>query len=36
MTLQTAWLWWRSRSILAAHNADAETALHAAEHAVAK
>jgi hypothetical protein len=36
MTLQTAWLWRRSRSILAAHNAGVETALHAAEHAAAK
>jgi hypothetical protein len=36
MTLQTAWLWWRSRSILAAHTAGAETALHAAEHVAAK
>jgi hypothetical protein len=36
MTLQTAWLWWRSRSILAAHHAGVETALHAAEHAAVK
>jgi hypothetical protein len=36
MVLQTRWLWWRSRSILAAHDASPETALHAAEHAAAK